>query len=388
MGLFRSRHPEEIEEDRALTVQDVPTVMVNGRYGRHEPLDATPHNALRIADAYACVRVLSDSVASLPPNVYRKTPAGRVPVGEDQRLVALLKRPSPGSTHADLFGTAMAHLQTHGNAFIGKYRSEGQIISLGCLPPDRVRIEIRGRTIVYILSRADGVFELGLPDLLHIKAMSADGLIGLSPVAQCRQALSLSANLQESARQYVENGSMPSGILSVETSQQNLQAFREDWRNNQSMQAGKFHSVAVVNGSTNFTPIAFSERDTQFLEQRQLSATEVARVFRVPPWMIGAPTGDSLTYSNTLEQNRAFVTHSLRPWLTRIEAAFSNDADLCPGGTYLEFDLDSLLRADAATRSEIWQRALGSQFTPPWMTVNEVREAESLPPQDEGAANA
>ena len=95
--------------------------------------------------------------------------------------------------------------------------------------------------------------------------------------------------------------------------------------------------------------------------------------------MIGAPSGDTLTYSNALEQNRAFVTHSLRPWLTRIERAFSNDAELCPGGAYLEFDLDNLLRADAATRSEIWARALDPAKG--WMSKNDVREAESLPPE-------
>lgn len=352
-------------------------------HGRHDTLDANPHNALRIADAYACVRVLSDSVASLPPRIYRKTGAGRVPVGDDQRLAALLKSPAPGSTHADLFGTLMSHLQTHGNAYVGKYRSDGEIVSLGCLYPSEVRVELKGNVITYILTRQDGQFRLGLGDVLHIKAMSANSLVGLSPVAQCRLALSLSANLQESAMQFFENGSMPSGVMSIEgASAEGVKAFEEEWKNRQSLQAGKFHSIAVVNGDTKFTPIAFNADDSQFLQQRQLSATEVARVFRVPPWMIGAPAGDSLTYSNTLEQNRAFVTHSLRPWLTRIEAAFSNDADLCPGGTFLEFDLDNLLRADAATRSEIWQRALGSNIQPAWMTPDEVREAESLPPQE------
>ena len=131
-----------------------------------------------------------------------------------------------------------------------------------------------------------------------------------------------------------------------------METFEEKWRNRQSLQAGKFHSIAVVDGDMKFTPIAFSERDTQFLEQRQLSAVEVARVFRVPPRLIGAASGDSMTYSNVLEENRHFVTHSLRPWLVRIERAFSNDAELCPGGTFLEFDLDNLLRADAAAEDQ------------------------------------
>ena len=105
------------------------------------------------------------------------------------------------------------------------------------------------------------------------------------------------------------------------------------------------HQVAVMAGDINFTPIAFSADDSQFLQQRELSAREVSRIFRVPAWAIDAPTGDSLTYANTLEQNRHFVTHSLRPWLVRIERAFTNDTDLCPGNTYVQFDLDGLLRA-------------------------------------------
>jgi HK97 family phage portal protein len=141
------------------------------------------------------------------------------------------------------------------------------------------------------------------------------------------------------------------------------------------------HSVAVIAGDAKFQPVAFSADDSQFLQQRELSAKEVARIFRVPAWAIDAPTGDSLTYANVLEQNRAFVTHSLRPWITRLEAAISNDADLCPGNTYVQFDLDGLLRADAATRSEIYTRALDPITG--WMRRDEVRELEELPPESE-----
>ena len=103
----------------------------------------------------------------------------------------------------------------------------------------------------------------------------------------------------------------------------------------------------------------------------------------MPAWAIDAPTGDSLTYSNVQEQNRALVTHSLRPWLVRLERAISGDADLCPGGTYVQFSLDGLLRADSATRSEIYTRALAPETG--WQTRAEVRELEDLPPESETA---
>lgn len=188
-------------ESRTLTQGNVPAQMLP--YSRSALLDVSETNALRVADAYACVRVLADAVASLPPKVYRRTPAGRVPAGEDSRAVQLLRQPSPGSTSSDLFSQIMVHMNVHGDAFVGKFRSEGSIVSLGLLDPRQVQVELRGQRVVYTITVDGRRSEHGPEDILHIKAMSSDGLRGLSPVAQCRLALSLSSNLQEHARQYL-----------------------------------------------------------------------------------------------------------------------------------------------------------------------------------------
>ena len=388
MGILSYLRGDDLTEGRTLAPETQPSwqttpfpydVVTDQRTAL---LNANTQNALRIADAYACVRVLADSVASLPPKVYRRTPTGRVPAGDDSRAVALLRQPSPGSTSADLFSQVMVHLNVLGEAFIGKYRSDSEIVQLALIHPDRVKVELRGQRIVYTL---DSRTEHGPEDILHIKGMSSDGLRGLSPVSQCRLALSLSSNLQEHAKQYFEQGSRPSGVLRIDpgSSQEAVERWYESWR------AGhegveRMHRVMVVSGEADFTPISFTPDDSQFLQQRELSAREVARIFRVPAWAIDAPTGDSLTYSNVLEQNRHFVTHSLRPWLVRIERAFTNDADLCPGVTYLSFDLDGLLRADAAQRADIYTKALNAETG--WLSRSEVRELEDLP--GEGDANA
>ena len=375
--LTRRTAPREVEE-RALTAGNVPAAMLP--YSRSAVLDVTTTNALRVADAYACVRVLADSVASLPLKAYRRLPVGRVPAGDESRIVQLLRSPAPGSTSADLLSQIMVHLNVHGDAFVGKYRADGAIVQLGLLPPDQVKVELRGQRVVYTLTTAGRMTEHGLDDVLHIKGMSSDGLRGLSPVAQCRLALSLSSNLQEHAKQYFEQGSRPSGILTV-PSGAGAEQFERTSQMWGSRHGGveRMHKVAVLAGDVKFTPIAFSADDSQFLQQRELSAREVARIFRVPAWAIDAPTGDSLTYANVLEQNRALVTHSLRPWLVRIERAITNDTDLCPGTTYVEHELDALLRADAATRSEIYTRALHPETG--WQTRAEVRELEELPPE-------
>jgi HK97 family phage portal protein len=374
MRLFK-RHIE----DRDLTA---PTVTPTWTGFTSQPvLDVTTSNALRVADAYACVRVLADSVSSLPLHVYRRTEAGRVPAGPDSRAVQLLDRPAPGSTGVDLISQIMVSLNVNGDAFIGKFRSDGEIVQLGLLDPASIEVELKGQRIIYTVNAPTGRSEHGPGDILHVKAMSADGLRGMSPVTQCRTALGLSSSLQVSAKTFTEQGSRPSGVLTLDGGKNPdaTEHLKDMWQ----MRHGgvqNMHSIAVLSGDVQFTPIAFNAADTQFLEQRELSAREVARVFRVPAWAIDAPTGDSLTYANVGEQNRALVTHSLRPWMVRIERAISNDTDLCPGGTYVQFDLDGLLRADAATRSEIYTRALNADTG--WLTRPEVRELEDLPPEE------
>ena len=137
------------------------------------------------------------------------------------------------------------------------------------------------------------------------------------------------------------------------------------------------HRVAVMAGEVEFLPISMPADDAQFLEQRKLSATEVARIFRVPPWMIGADAGSSMTYANVESQALAFVSYSLRPQLVLVEQALTADPDLFPAGVYAEFLLDGILRADSSTRSEVYARALDPVTG--WMSRQEVRKLENLP---------
>src|SRR5215211_995422 len=203
-----------VAEDRALPSPDVqspafPTLTTTA------PLNVTTANALRVSDAYACVRVLADSISSLPLHVYRRTPQGRLPAGESARAVQLLNRPSPGSTGIDLISQILVHLNVHGEAFVGKYRSDGEIVQLALISPESIQVELRGQTIVYMLDTVKGRTEHGPDDILHVKGMSLDGLRGLSPVTQCRVALGLSSSLQQSAKVYTEQGSKPTGVLTA-----------------------------------------------------------------------------------------------------------------------------------------------------------------------------
>ena len=260
--------------------------------------------ALRIADVYAACRVLADGVASLPPRVYRDTPQGRVPAGEDQRLVALMRRPSPGSTSADLFSTAMVGLLLNGNCFIGKFRQEGSIVQLACLDPQAVTVEQRGARIVYLYSPPQGgpLAELGPADVVAVKAMSSDGLRGLIPVRQAMRVLQLNQALIDYLGAWLGNDSRPGGVLSVSGDSPappdlgGLKANAEEsfgWR----ASPPGHGRIAVMTGDLSYHAVDPPLREQEFIAQRELSAREVARAMRVPAWAIDAPTGDSLTYS-------------------------------------------------------------------------------------------
>jgi len=366
---------KRVPEERALSAGTVPPVTLSSTPAG----TVTPSNALAVADVFACIRALSDAAASIPLIPYRKTADGRTRA--EGRLVDLLRQPAPATTQANLIGQAVAHLNLYGNAYLGKFRDvDGRVEQLALLHPDRVTPELKAGRPLYTVNDGRGRQSVhGPDDVIHVRALSTDGLVGLSPVRQCRVALGLSQSLAEHAATFFENGARPTGVLKVPAGQSEaLERVSEAWS---SRQAGtrNAHRIAVLSGDVDFTPITGPLDDLQFVEQRHLSTAEIARVFRVPPWMVGASSGDSMTYSNVEQQALAFVTYSLRPWLVLIEQALSEDPDLCPGSLYVEFLLDALLRADSKTRADVFVAALDPERG--WMTRAEVRRLENLDPE-------
>lgn len=340
-----------------------------------------PDAALEIADVWACVRVLADAAASVPLITYRRTDTGRQRLSTG-RLPELLQRPAPATSQANLVAQAMTHLALFGNGFLGKFRDQdGRLEQLGMLHPDRVTVELKGGQPLYTVTGPRGEqSKHGPDDIVHIRALSSDGLIGLSPIKQCKLAVSLSEGMGEFAEAFVRNGGRPSGIISLPAGHSTQQGkdFRDkidaEYKGSQNA-----HKIAIFSGDVQWTALSVPADDAQFCEQRKLSTAEIARIFRVPVWMIGGTTGDSLTYSNTEQQALQFVTHSLRPWLVLIEQAITNDPDLCSTNVYVEFLLDALLRADSKTRADVYALALDP--VKGWMSRDEVRRLENLEPE-------
>jgi HK97 family phage portal protein len=333
-------------------------------------------------DVFACVRVFTDAAASCPLIVYRRQ-ADNERRRARGRTADLLERPAEDTTQANLVSTIVSHLLLWGNAYVGKYRdSEGRIEQLIPIDPGQVSVERRqGRIVFTITTLEAGMQELGLDDIVHVKALSRDGIVGFGPIGAMRATLELNEATRTASSSLFLNNGRPSGILAMghSASKTQAEALKDQW---QARHGGELAGgIAVLSGELTFTPLSMPADDAQYVEARKLSATEVARVFRLPPWMIGAESGDSLTYSNVEMQALAFVTFSLRPWLTVIEQALSADRDLFGPSLFCEFLIDGLLRADSKTRSEVYSRALDP--VKGWMNREEVRRLENLAPESE-----
>jgi HK97 family phage portal protein len=343
------------------------------------PIDSnvTPITALATPNVFACVRVLADAAASCPLIPYRRA-------GDDGRRRAsgrtaeLLRAPAEGMTQANLVSTLVGHLTTWGNSYLGKYRDEnGRVDQLLPMSPDRVQVERRAGRIRFLVSEGGRQNEHGLDDIIHIKALSTDGLVGLSPIKQMRLALELDNAVREASTSLFKNHGRPSGILSSQhrLSKEQAELLREQWYAN----PDRGGSIAFMDGTMEFTALSMPADDAQFVDARKLSATEVARAFRLPPWMIGAEGGGTMTYSNVESQMLSFVMLSLRPWLTVIEQALTADRDLFGPSSFCEFLIDGLLRADSMTRAQIYEKALDPITG--WMRRDEVRRLENLEPE-------
>jgi HK97 family phage portal protein len=363
-------------EDRALTRENVPAVMLASTVAG-ESISAT--TALRIVDVLACVRLLAETASTLPLIAYRRAADG-TRTRHDGRIARLLDRPAPAMTQANLIAQTVGCLALRGNCFWGLYRNgEGEIEQLGVLSPDRVQVEIKGGLPLYTLSHDDGKQSVhGTEDVLHFKGLSLDGVLGLSPIAQAREALGLASALTEHASALFANGAAPKGVLSVPTGpaqEDVMENLRAAWeaRHGGARQAGR---VAVLAGEITFHPISLTPQDSEFVASRKLSTQEIARLFRVPAHLINGESGTSLTYSTVEMDALNFVRFSLSPWLTVIEQAITQSRELCMPSVYVEFLLDAFLRASSETRAQVYTAALDPITG--WLRREEVRRFENL----------
>jgi HK97 family phage portal protein len=345
----------------------------------------TANTAMQLAAVWACVRLISETIATLPLVVYRRTNAdGREVVGEHPLFGLLHDAPNADYTAVEFWEGVVLCLCLWGNAYAEKEMIGSRLVALTPLRCDLMAVD-RDRTGARVYRYADpaGARTLREDQVFHVRGFGPAGDVGLSPISFARQSLGTAIAAEEHAGKMLANGFRPSLILKMAQILKPEQ--RTDIRENVigplagSMNAG---GVFVAEAGMDPMMVSMNPDDAQFLETRQFHVEEIARWFRVPPFMIGH-TQKSTSWGTGLEQQMTgFLTFALRPYLKRIEQAISRS--LIPAAErarlFAEFNVEGLLRADSAGRAAFYQIMVSNGI----MTRNEARRRENLPPKAGG----
>ena len=343
-------------------------------------MHVSPDSALRLAAVYACVRVLSESMASLPLVIYqRRADGGKDKVTDHWLFRLLAKRPNRFQNPFEWREMLQGHLALRGNAYNQIItNAKGEVVELMPLHPDRIRLELlpSGEYRYRFTDRFGTESVLPRGEVWHLRGLSSDGLMGMSPIELARENLGMALAAQDYGARFFANDAKPTGgWIEFPGSFKDSEAkkvFRESYQQAQSgANRGK---VLVLENGMKFHEVGVTNKDAQFLELRKFQITDVARLFRVPPHMIGDL--DRATFSNIEQQSLEFVMHTMTPWAERWEASIESELLLEGDDIEVEFDFANLMRGDAASRASFYQSGIQNG----WLTRNEARIAENLNP--------
>lgn len=332
----------------------------------------------------ACVRLLSETVATLPLHVYRTDGRSRF-VDSDHPVAQVLRRPNHEMDAVQLRETLMSHVLTWGNAYAEIERDgAGRPVALWPLLPDRTRPQRTDRgTLFYTTSVGTQNFSLPAENVFHLVGLGFDGLMGYSPIRMHRQAIGLALAAEEFGSSWFGSGSRPSGVLThpgalSDKAKANL---RRGW---EAAHAGLSNSnrVAILEEGLKWQQIGIPPEDAQFLETRKFQVEEIARMYRVPLHLIQHMEKSTSWGSGIEELGQGFVTYSLQSWLVRWEQRIQSR--LIPraedGRVYAKHSVEGLLRGDSVKRAEFYSKMVAMGV----YSINEIRELEDRNPIDDG----
>lgn len=342
----------------------------------------TERSAMQMTAVYACVRIISEAIAGLPLHLYRyKEDGGKEKASDHPLYMILHDEPNPEMSSFIFRETIMTHLLLWGNAYSQIIRNgKGEIVALYPLMPNRMSVDRDSTGQLYYsyqMTNTDaptltgGTVILKPVDVLHIPGLGFDGLVGYSPIAMAKNAIGLAIATEEYGAKFFSNGATPGGILEYPGTIKNPEKVRESWNKgfSGSQNAGK---VAILEEGMKYTPITISPEQAQFLETRKFQINEIARIFRVPPHMIGDLEKSS--FNNIEMQSLEFVKYTLDPWIGRLEASMRRSLlSIDEKKSYdIKFNVEGLLRGDYKSRMEGYAMGINNGF----MSVNDVRRLE------------
>ena len=345
-------------------------------YATASPVEVTEDSAMQLSAVWACVRLLSETVASLPVNVYRKTPKGRELAPDHWLSLLMARKPNRYQTKVEFFETLMLNLALHGNAYAKITKVGGQIRSLLPLMASQIETKLLPDGSVVHLYHADGnVDVLSSDSVWHVK-LYGNGIVGKSPLAFGRNMFGIAQAAEQSVSKIYANGGKPSGVLSFDRLLTPAQraSVRENFA---TLTTGTDDRLLVIEQGMKFDAVSMSPQDIELLASRKHQIDEIARWFGVPSILINQNEGSTTLGSSTAEIISGFYKLNLRPYLERIEASvktwlFTPDE----ANQYeFEFDFEGLLRSDLKSRLEGYRTAVAGTI----LTPNEVRRIEGWP---------
>ena len=344
----------------------------------------TERSAMQMTAVYACVRILAEAVAGLPVHLYRLNTKGGKEKATDHPLYFLLHdEPNPEMTSFIFRETLMTHLLLWGNAYAQIiHNGRGEVVALYPLMPKRMTVDrdSAGRIFYQYNTSSDeaptmkgSLVNLPPEQVLHIPGLGFDGLVGYSPIAMARNAIGMAIACEEFGAKFFANGATPGGILEHPGVVKDPARVRDSW-NKAFGGSSNSNKVAVLEEGMKYTPISISPNEAQFLETRKFQIDEIARIFRVPPHMVGDLEKSS--FSNIEQQSLEFVKYTLSPWISRWEQGLIR-ALLTPQEKkeyFIKFNVDGLLRGDYESRMNGYSIGIQNGF----MSPNDVRKLENL----------
>jgi HK97 family phage portal protein len=340
--------------------------------------------ALQSTAVYACVRILAETIASLPLPVFRRRGARGKDIARDHPLYSILHdRPNPEMSSFTFRETLQGHLSLWGNAYAEiETAKSGRVLALWPLRPDvTTPVRLPNGERIFKTKINGETQELPADRVLHVPGMGFDGLVGYSPIALSRQAIGLALATEEFGAKFFGNGTRPGGVLThpARLSKEAKERLKEGW---QAAYGGLTNAqrVAVLEEGVTWQALGVPPDEAQFLETRKFQTTEIARIFRVPPHMLADL--ERATFSNIEHQSIEFVVHTIRPWLVRWEQVmnWSLFSERDQGNAFAEFQVEGLLRGDSAQRASFYS----ALFNMGVLSPNDIRERENMNPVEGG----
>lgn len=384
LGLFRSRDKPGGRPSPQNAVSAAPAFYF-GSSGAGKSV--TARSAIQVSAVYACVRVIAETVASLPLHVYENTDSGSAKALGHPLYRILHDEPNAEMTSFVMREVMLSHLLLWGNSYSQIIRSgRNHIVGLYPLLPDRMEVDRNSAgTLTYTYTTTEGrTVRLAPEEVLHIPGLGFDGVMGYSPIALEKSAIGLGIAAEEYGSKFFANGATPAGVLTHPNTVKNPKALRESWNAAYGGSANA-NRVAILEEGLRFERISMPNNEAQFLETRKFQVSEICRIFRVPPHLVGDL--EHATFSNIEHQSISFGVHTIRPWLVRIEQSMNRAlfSDKEKGHFFVRINMDGLMRGAYKERMEGY--AIARQNG--WMSANDIRDLENLNPlSDADGGNA